>query len=78
MLSHKYLAENLARIGAMLRYECGPWDLPLSRTRALPGADFAGFPNDIGCLTWVVCPPLVPAEFDKKLMGQHTSVLSQK
>ncbi len=27
----------------MLCYESPPWGLPLARTRALPGADFAGF-----------------------------------
>ena len=30
----------------MLRYECEPWCPPLSRTRALPDADFAGFPTN--------------------------------
>ena len=32
-------------------YESLPWGPPLSRTRALPDADFAGFPIDDGLLS---------------------------
>jgi len=35
----------------MLCYESSPWGPPLSRTRALPDADFAGFPIDDGLLS---------------------------
>jgi hypothetical protein len=41
----------------MLCYESSPWGLPLSRTRALPDADFAGFPIDVGLLSnWLKGP----------------------
>jgi len=35
----------------MLCYESSPWGPPLSRTRALPDTDFAGFPIDDGLLS---------------------------
>jgi hypothetical protein len=45
------VAENPTGIGAMQCYESLPWGPPLSRTRASPDADFAGFPNDDGLLS---------------------------
>jgi len=39
-------AENRTRIAVILRYECSPWCLPLSSTRALSDGDFAGFPSN--------------------------------
>ena len=47
--SHTVAAQG--GIGAMLCYESSPWGPPLSRTRALPDTDFAGFPIDDGLLS---------------------------